>query len=108
MRSVYKKTKQNKSIYIVLGVMVTLLIVIAITGYFVIFSSDDVNVYAKEPAIETSITKSSVVIVSETGSTTDAIDDSQLDSTNYQNIDSAHDFVNFEYLIKEIGDATED
>ena len=111
MRSTHNR---HRIILIALIVAVVLAAIAVIAGIRVFFSAkQDVatNVQSISASAESSVYSAIIVEDAKSTSDTSSADDTNTsiadDSDDYQNIDSAHDFVNFEYLIQEIGDATE-
>lgn len=111
MRSTHNR---HRIILIALIVAVVLVAIAVIAGARVFFSTKQdtaTNVQSVSASTETSVYGAIIVEDAKATSDTSSADDTDVSSADnsddYQNIDSAHDFVNFEYLIQEIGDATE-
>ena len=111
MRSTHNR---HRIILIALIVAVALTVIAVIAGTRIFFSTkQDTATNAQSVSASTETSVYSAIIVEDAKSTSDtsSADDTDMSSADgsddYQNIESAHDFVNFEYLIQEIGDATE-
>lgn len=99
-------------IALIVAVALTAIAVIARTRIFFSTKQDiATNVQSISASTESSVYSAIIVEDAKSTSDTSSADDTDVSSADgsddYQNIDSAHDFVNFEYLIQEIGDATE-